>query len=86
MAKKFKVDMGEYIADDYEWKAYIWCIRNNIYIAPKALTEARWSIVITNKGVTHEDPNSYTKGIIWEKMYEYYKYYYNKYEKQLSKR
>jgi hypothetical protein len=86
MAKKRGVDMGEYIADEKEWEAYRWCIRNNIFIAPKALTEARWSIVITNKNITHEDPNSYTKTVIWEKIYEYYKYYYNKYETSLSQR
>ena len=47
----------------------------------EAITEARWTITIENNGVTHQDPNSYTKGLIWEKIYEYYKYYYNKYEK-----
>jgi len=84
MAKKGKVNMGSYTPDELEFKAYHWCINNNIYIAPKALTEARWSIVITNNNKTNEDPNSYTKADIWIKIYEYYKYYYNKYEKQLS--
>ena len=83
MAKKGKVNMGTYMPDELEFKAYRWCISNNIYIAPKALTEARWSIVITNNNKTNEDPNSYTKADIWIKIYEYYKYYYNKYEKQL---
>jgi len=81
MAKKGKVNMGSYMPNEYEFKAYHWCIKNNIYIAPKALTEARWSIVITNNNKTNEDPNSYTKADIWIKIYEYYKYYYNKYEK-----
>ena len=83
MAKKGKVNMGTHTPDELELKAYRWCISNNIYIAPKALTEARWSIVITNNNKTNEDPNSYTKADIWIKIYEYYKYYYNKYEKQL---
>jgi len=80
MAKKGKVNMGNYMPDESEFKAYRWCITNNIYIAPKALTEARWSIVITNKDKTNEDPNSYTKVDIWKKIYEYYKYYYDKYK------
>jgi len=73
--------MGSYMPSEDEFKAYHWCINNNIYIAPKALTEARWSIVITNNNKTNEDPNSYLKNDIWVKIYEYYKYYYNKYEK-----
>ena len=78
-----KVNMGNYNATDYETKAYAWCIRNKIYIAPKAINDAKWSIVITNNGKTYEDPSHYIKGLIWKKIYEYYKYYY---EKHISKR
>ena len=73
--------MGTYNASEFELEAYKWCIRNKIYIAPKAINEAKWSIVITNNNKTNEDPNSYTRADIWIKIYEYYKYYYNKYEK-----
>ena len=83
MAWSKKVNMGTYNATEQDTEAYIWCIRNKIYIAPKAITEARWSITIENNGRTYEDPNHYIKGLIWEKIYEYYRYYY---EKQLSKR
>ena len=83
MAWGKKVNMGNYTATSEEFEAYRWCIKNKIYIAPKAITEARWTITIENNGVTHQDPNSYTKGVIWQKIYEYYKYYYDKYEKQL---
>ena len=75
--------MGTYIASELDLKAYKWCIRNKIYIAPKAINETRWSIVITNNGRTHEDPSHYIKGLIWKKIYEYYKYYY---EKHISQR
>jgi hypothetical protein len=81
MAKKSKINMGSYMPNEDEFKAYRWCVNNSIYIAPKALTEARWSIVITNNNKTNEDPNSYLKNDIWVKIYEYYKYYYKKYEK-----
>jgi hypothetical protein len=73
-----KINMGTYTATEHEMKAYIWCIRNKIYIAPKAINEVNWSIVITNNGRIHTDPNHYGKDLIWKKLYEYYKYYYEK--------
>ncbi len=83
MAWAEKISMGTYVASELELEAYRWCIRNKIYIAPKAINETRWSVVITNNGRTHEDPSHYIKGLIWEKIYEYYKYYY---EKHISQR
>ena len=83
MAWGKKVNMGTYNATEHDLKAYRWCVRNKIYIAPKAITEARWSITIENNGRTYEDPNHYIKGLIWEKTYEYYRYYY---EKHISQR
>ena len=80
MAKKNGWDMGDYTVTEEDLKAYIWCIRNNIHISPRAIREARWTIDITNKGKTNADPNSYIKSEIWEKIYNYYKHYYNKYE------
>ena len=79
MAKSKGINMGEYLATPEERKAYRWCIRNAIHIAPKALTEARWTITITNKGITNQDPESYTKVVIWETVFKYYKHYYDKY-------
>ena len=75
--------MGTYVASELDLKAYRWCIKNKIHIAPKAINETRWSVVITNNGRTHEDPSHYIKDLIWEKIYEYYKYYY---EKHISQR
>ncbi len=79
MAKSKGINMGEYLATLEEWEAYRWCIRNAIHIAPKALTGARWTITITNKGITNQDPESYTKVVIWETVFKYYKHYYDKY-------
>ena len=76
MAWGKKISMGTYVAPELDLKAYRWCIKNKIHIAPKAINETRWTIVITNNGKTHEDPSHYIKGLIWEKIYEYYKYYY----------
>ena len=80
MAKKKVGDMGEYLASPEQWEAYRWCIRNAIHVSPKALTDARWTITITNKGITNQDPESYTRVIIWETVFKYYKYYYDKYK------
>jgi len=79
MAKSQGINMGEYLATHEEWDAYRWCIRNAIHITPKALTDARWTITITNKGITNQDPESYTKVVIWETVFKYYKHYYDKY-------
>ena len=82
MAKsKGSFDMGSYTVNKHDLKAYVWCIRNNIFIYPVAIREARWTIEIKNKDNTSKDPNDYTKANIWAKVYEYYKYYYNKYNK-----
>jgi hypothetical protein len=83
MAKSKGATMGEYLATAEEWKAYRWCLRNNIYIAPKAVTEVRWTITVTNKGKTNQDPENYPKVVIWEKVFNYYKHYYNKYEQKI---
>ena len=83
MAKSKPFDMGVYTPTEEDVDAFIWCIRNKIYISPKAINESRWTITINNKNITNEDPNSYMKTIIWEKVFEYYKYYYNKYENKI---
>ena len=83
MAKKNGWDMGDYTVTEEDLKAYIWCIRNNIHISPRAIREARWTIEILNNGRSNTDPKDYKKLEIWIKMYEYYKYYKNKYENKV---
>ncbi len=83
MAKSKPFDMGEHMPDKFETQAWLWCLRNDILISPFAITEGRWGMVIKNKGVNNKDPKTYTKGDVWPKMYEYYKYYYNKYENKI---
>lgn len=81
MAKKKDFDMGFYTYTEEEYEAYKWCIKNNIYISPLAMSSVRWTITITNNGKEFKDPNSYGKVEIWKKLYQYYKYYYDKYRK-----
>jgi hypothetical protein len=79
--KKGIVDMGVPGYNKKDWEAYHWCVRNNIAIAPKAKSVNEWYVVITNKDTTNQSPETYEKTVIWQKIFEYCKYYYEKYRK-----
>jgi hypothetical protein len=79
--KKSPWDMGEYMPSINDTKAYHWCIKNGIFISPTAKTEGAWWLDIENQGNINRSPKTFTKTAIWEKMYEYYNYYYDKYKK-----
>jgi hypothetical protein len=78
---KKRFDMGVAPHDEESLKAWRWCIRNNIKIYPTCANEKSWWLSIENKGKTHKDPKVYGKNEIWDKLYEYCKYYFNKYNK-----
>ena len=80
---KRKDKMGQYMPTVEEYKAYAWCINNYIYISPFATGEGAWYIDISLNGKIHRSPESYGKVTIWIKIYEYYKYYYNKYAQKI---
>jgi len=83
-SKKKGQGMGLYVPTKEEETAYKWCIRNNIKISPWARDLQSWYIsVIIGNGKNNVSPEYYERIDIWEKMYEYYKYYYNKYEKKI---
>ena len=71
--------MGQYMPTMQETEAYRWCINNGIYISPFANGEGAWYVDITINGKTNRSPEVYGKITIWIKLYEFYKYYYNKY-------
>ena len=73
-------DMGDYHASAEDIHAKQWCIRNKIYIAPFAKEAGSWYIDITINGKQNRSPHVYTKNIIWENIYKFYKYYYDKYK------
>lgn len=64
-----------------EYKYYRWCINNNIVIWPVSELTDNWHIRITINGKTHISPERYGENI-WEKVHEFYKYYYEKYYKE----
>jgi len=79
--KKGQVNMGTTTMDPKLWKAYRWCVRNNIAISPKAKSTTAWYVDIKNKGKTHTSPKTYGKTEIWEKIFEYCKFYYDKHRR-----
>ena len=58
-----------------------WCMNKNIKIAviPNG---ADWQVELNINNKVHLDPKVYQGQEATEKMYEYYKYYYDKYNKQ----
>jgi len=81
MAKKSPWNMGEYKRTKQDYEAYIWCIRNNIKIATLANKEGSCWIEINIKGNINRYPNIFIRDLVWEKFYEYCRYYYDKHKK-----
>ena len=79
--KKGQINMGEPGHNTKDWEAYRWCVRNNIAIAPHAKSTTEWYVSIRNKDKTNLSPKAYEKTIIWQKIFEYCKYYYDKHRK-----
>jgi len=90
MAKRKTSMMGMYNAEDYEEAARIWCNKNDILIYPKPCTRgspSNWFLIISIKNKIAQAPDELPRNKVWEKMYEYYMYYYKKYndERKISK-
>ena len=65
-----------------DMKRVAWCMNKKIHVAtsPKGTD---WQVEIRmNGGDWKPDPGTYDYDKAHEKMYEYYKYYYDKYNKQ----
>ena len=58
-------------------KQVSWCMNNNIKIAVIP-SETEWQVEINMNNKIHLDPKIYSGKEATEKMYEYYKYYYDK--------
>ena len=57
-----------------------WCHQNNIFIAvtPDSNGADMWNVEVRINGKTHLNPEQYSGYDAQTKMYEYYKYYYDK--------
>ena len=60
-----------------------WCISKGIKIAviPNWEINSEWQVELNIKNNIHLDPAKYQVTEAYKKMYEYYKYYYDKYNK-----
>ena len=68
-----------------EMKIIGWCLNKNIKVAitPNWEEDAnKWLIEININNKIHKDPNKYDNEVVYNKVNEYYKYYYDKYNKQ----
>ena len=67
-----------------EMKAVGWCLSNNIFISciPNWKEKGiNWFIDIKINKNIHRDPTTYEDEEVFNKIYEYYKYYYDKHRK-----
>ena len=70
-----------------DMKHAAWCISKGIKIAvtPNWETTTEWKVELNIKKNIHLDPASYQAAEAYKKMYEYYKYYYDKYKLNTNK-
>ena len=86
--KKKRTKWGTFYRSEYEFEAMRWCVNNNIKIGPLATTPGEgpttfWiEIFVDNK--KSRDPSKYDAEIVWQQIYKYYIYYYEKYRDRLS--
>ena len=82
-----KFGMGTYTRTPEEDKAALWCIANDICIVPRAIKygERIWVIDIEKGKYPNRKllgtSSPYGPTTIWENVFEYKLYYYNKYAK-----
>ena len=62
-------------------KRVSWCMDNNIHVAVSP-GEVKWKVEINLNKKIHLDSKVYKAKEATEKMYEYYKYYYDKHNKK----
>jgi hypothetical protein len=72
---------GFHVYTNEDMKHVGWCLGRNIKIAviPKG---NKWQVEISLNKNIHLDSNEYEAEEAYKKMYEYYKYYYDKHNKQ----
>ena len=80
--KKKTNKMGDYVPSDKEREAYVWGIRNGYRIAPRAVSNnsdnKEWYVEIHSGGRFHHSGDKFGPVEVWEQVYKYYQYYYDK--------
>ena len=73
----------EWTEEDY--LAYHWCVAHGVTIAMHATTPGignrTWELEITANGKTITSPKEYGPYDLYDKVFELYRFYYNKYNK-----
>ena len=78
--KKKKASLYHRYTDE-DIKRVGWCLNKNIEVAVSP-GHSKWKVEIRiNKGNWNKDPGVYDHEEAMKKMYEYYKYYYDKHNK-----
>ena len=81
---KRKKEKWSYTFDKEEFKAYRWCINNGIYISPFCKENfVSWYIDVKINGKINRSPAEFDYRELWKTIFNYYKYYYNKYENKI---
>jgi hypothetical protein len=83
MAKAKPLPMGKYSPTTAELDAREWCMQKRIMVYAWPVEGGRWKTGVTLGGKDVLGPETYSKGDILKKIYEYYLYYFNKYKDQL---
>jgi len=72
---------GYQVYTNEDMKRVQWCIDNKIKIAVVP-SGVKWQVELSLNKKIHLDSNIYEADKAYKKMYEYYKYYYDKHNKQ----
>ena len=82
MKKSYGKSPGYHVYTKENIKHAGWCLNKNIHVAVSPGIQ-KWKVEIRlNNGEWNKDPGVYEHDEAMEKMYEYYKYYYDKHNKQ----
>ena len=81
MKKSYGKSPGYHNYTDEDMKRVQWCLDKNIKIAviPNG---TKWQIELNINDKIHLDPKTREASEAYKKLYEYYKYYYDKHNKQ----
>jgi hypothetical protein len=81
--KKGKKQMKSYLRTTEEDKAYLWGVRNGLKISPFAHSATEWWIDVEFKDRKKRSPIKYGSKEIWPKIFELYKFYYDKHHREI---
>tara|TARA_R110002073_G_scaffold183616_1_gene341850 strand:+ start:239 stop:502 length:264 start_codon:yes stop_codon:yes gene_type:complete len=82
MAKKKPTNWGKFFRTEQDFKAMRWCLKRGIKIGPLAAVPGygpqKFYIEIEVKGKRSRTPDIFHGTEVWQQIYKYYNYYYEK--------